>query len=254
MTIDPVASDVCWPVDTGCCSGFDDYDVEVQDRAIALATTTLRALTGFQVGGCPRTVRPCTTGCDSMSGSAAFYDGSFYPLNWNGTWTNCGCGGGCIHNGIELPRPVGRVDRVTIDGVDLAEDEYRIIDGSILIRTNGEPWPTTQDMTKPDTEVGTWSITYLNAYPVDANGAYAAGVLACEYAKACSGGSCSLPSGVREIARQGVTMTITPGAFPNGMTGIRSVDAYIRVFNPFGLAVPSTVYVPGRRKRFLTWQ
>jgi hypothetical protein len=213
----------------------------------------MRALTGFQVGGCPRTVRPCITGCDSQHGSAAFYGGSFYPLNWAGVWTNCGCSGGCIHNGIELPKPVGSVDRVTIDGVDLDPDEYRIINGNTLIRTDGDPWPLTQDLTKPDTEEGTWSITYLNAYPVDANGAYAAGLLACEYAKACNGGSCSLPSGVREIARQGVTMTITPGAFPNGLTGIRAVDAYLRALNPNGLTIPSTVYVPGK-KRFFSWR
>lgn len=249
----PVEVDVCWEVDTGCCTGFDDYDPDVQDRAIALATSTLRALTGYQVGGCPRTVRPCTNGCDSNYGNAAFYSGSFYPLNWNGVWTNCGCGGGCIHNGLELPKPVGRIDRVTIDGVDLDPDEYRIIDGNILIRTDGQPWPTTQDMTKPDTEDGTWSITYLNAYPVDVNASYAAGLLACEYAKACSGGSCSLPSGVREIARQGITMTIAPGAFPNGLTGIRVVDAFIRVWNPHALKMPSSVVVPGR-KRFVTWR
>jgi hypothetical protein len=249
---EPTEVDVCWPVDTGCCNAFDDYDIEVQDRAIALATSTMRALTGFQVGGCPRTVRPCTTNCDSQWGNSPYY-GNFYPLNWAGVWTNCGCQGGCIHNGLELPKPVGSVDRVTIDGVDLDPDEYRTINGNILIRTDGEAWPTTQDLTKPDTEDGTWSVTYLNAYPVDANGAYAAGLLACEYAKACSGSSCSLPSGVREIARAGVTMTIAPGAFPNGLTGIRAVDAYLRVWNPNGLTIPSTVYVPGKR-RFFTWR
>ena len=32
---------------------------EVQDRAPGLASATLRRLTGYRVGGCPITVRPC---------------------------------------------------------------------------------------------------------------------------------------------------------------------------------------------------
>lgn len=255
MSDTPVEVDVCWPIDIGCCSAFEDYDMEVQDRAIALATSTLRSLTGNQVGGCPKTVRPCTGGCDTFSGAQMWAGyGPFYPLNWSGTWTNCGCAGGCIHNGLELPRPVGSVDRVTIDGEDLLDGDYRVINGNILIRTDGEPWPTTQDLTKPDTEEGTWSVTYLNAYPVDANGAYAAGLLACEYAKACSGQKCSLPAGVTEISRAGVTMSIASGAFPGGMTGIRAVDAYIRALNPKGLAAPSTVWVPPKRGGFFSWR
>jgi hypothetical protein len=129
-----------------------------------------------------------------------------------------------------------------VDGVVLDESEY-FLDGSTLVRVGGE-WPVTQNMDLPDTEVGTFSVTYLNSFPVDGLGAYAAGILACEYAKACSGGKCKLPSGVTEITRAGVTMTITSGAFPGGLTGIREVDAYIMAWNPTHLRSKPTVWSP----------
>lgn len=254
MTEIPALPDVCWPVDTSCCAAFEDYDADIQDRAIALATTTLRALTLNRVGGCSVTVRPCTTGCDTFGGVALWAGwGSFVPLNWNGTWTNCGCSSACIHNAIELKTPVGAIDDIKIDGTSLPVGSWRLLDGKYLVRADGQPWPTAQDLTKADTEVGTWSITYLNAYPVDALGAYAAGILACEYAKACSGSDCALPPGVVAVARAGITMQITPGAFPDGYTGIREVDSYVRQFNPYGAKAPSAVWVPGKHKA-VTWQ
>ena len=71
-------------------------------------------------------------------------------------------------------------------------------------------------MTLADTEPDTFSVTYLNGYPVDGLGAYAAGVLAMEFAKACTGGKCRLPAGVTSVARQGVSLQIATGAFPAG--------------------------------------
>lgn len=247
--------DVCWPVDTSCCSAWDDYESDVTDRAISLATTTLRALTLNRVGGCPITVRPCAgQDCAGVAASMMWSGSAYTPLNWNGTWTNCGCATACIHNAIELPTPVGTIDDIKIDGVSMTVGSWRLLNGKYLIRADGERWPTVQDLTLPDTEVDTWSITYLNAYPVDGLGSYVAGVLACEYAKACSGAACSLPAGVVSIARAGIMMQITPGAFPDGFTGIREVDAYIRQFNPYGHLTATTIWSPMKGKGVVTWQ
>src|SRR6478735_11762564 len=169
----------CWPIDEACCSEFASYDTSVQERAEALAGSTLRSLTLYQVGGCPITVRPCVTG--SCAPPAMWLSGAFYPVNWSGTWTNCGCAGVCIHNGLDLATLgfggiVGPIDEVRIDGEVLLESEYAVLD-TYLVRTDGQPWPRAQDMTQPDTEVGTWSITYLPAHPVDELGEYAAGIL-----------------------------------------------------------------------------
>lgn len=252
MTIpvpDPNVDADCWPVDLECCAEFGDYDGLVQDRAIAMATRAMRSLTGWRVGGCPITVRPCPTGCLVYG---AVY-GGWQPQNWNGTWSNCGCGGGCIHNPLALDPPVGEVTSVKIDGVELDTDEYRVVDGNKLIRSDGQPWPGIQNLGLPDTEVGTWSVTYYNGLAVDALGAYAAGIMACEFAKACSGAKCRLPSNVTEIVRQGITMTILPGTFPGGVTGIREVDAYVRTVNPSRFTVPPAVWVPSQKKP-VTWR
>jgi hypothetical protein len=83
---------------------------------------------------------------------------------------------------------------------------------------------------------------------------YAAGVLAVEFFRACSGKDCRLPSGVTNISRAGMTMEISPGTFPGGMTGIPEVDAVIRVYNPYALKSPARVLSPDRRfGRIPTW-
>jgi hypothetical protein len=251
MSIDAVLPlpDYCWPVDEGCCDAFADYDPSVQERAKALATQTLRALTAYRVGGCPITVRPCKRGCVGASSSWLYSGGTFFPTLWAGVWTNsCGCANpDCSCGPLEelvLPAPVGRVDSVLVDGVTLPATSYRVDNGDRLVRLDGGLWPACQDMDKAPTEVGTMAVTYLNSYPVDGLGAYAAGVLACEYAKACSGKKCSLPAGVTDITRRGISMTITTGAFPGGVTGIREVDSYLMRWNPNHLTMAPRVWSP----------
>jgi hypothetical protein len=95
-----------------------------------------------------------------------------------------------------------------------------------------------------DTEPGTMSVTYLNAYPVDSIGAHAAGVLAMEFARACTKGKCRLPKGTRSVARQGVVYDIEPGLFPDGFTGIQEVDAFIAMWNPQARTSGSRIYSP----------
>lgn len=223
----------------------------MQDRAKALAAQTMRALTAYRVGGCPVTVRPCKRGCVEGSAHWLWTGVTFRPVAWGGQWVNsCGCNSTCSCGPLEemaLPAPVGRVDRVLVDGQPLPVTAYRVDNGNRLVRLDGGLWPVCQNMDKPDTEVGTMSVTYLNAYAVDGLGAYAAGVLACEYAKACAGAKCRLPSGVTDIARRGISMTITTGLFPDGVTGIREVDAYILRWNPNGLRMAPRVWSPDQR-------
>jgi hypothetical protein len=46
------------------------------------------------------------------------------------------------------------------------------------------------------------------------------------------------------MTRQGVTFTLAPGLFPNGLTGIRVIDAYILSINPHGLKEQPSVWSP----------
>ena len=256
----PGLPDACWPVDTSCISGWDDtYDPENPDgggysdtakaSALALAGQTMRLLTGYRVGGCPVTVRPCTKRHRESTWRGQGGPG-WRPVQLDGRWLNIGCGhaGGCGCVGareVRLPAPAGEVVAVVLEGVTLDPSAYRLDTGGRLVRIDGDTWPLTNDLAALDGAPGTWSITYTPGFPVDLLGAQAAGVLAGEYVRACSGGACDLPKGVvTQVQRNGVTVTLTPGAFPGGRTGIQSVDAYLHRWNPHSITVPPMVWSP----------
>jgi hypothetical protein len=246
----PEVTDLCWPVDTSCDSGWGDLPAATQELASALATASLRRLTAYRVGGCPITVRPCRENCAQGFLPYSGVGTSFSPgIDQYGRWVNngcrcttsdCSCGNSCS---VRLPLPIGRIDTVKVNGA--ATSSYRITPTGIAWTGTGDcPWPSCQDLSLPDTEPGTMSVTYLNAYPVDGVGAWAAGLLASEFAKGCSGGKCRLPPGVVGITRQGVSIDIVAGSFPGGFTGIREVDAFIGIWNPRGAVQQGQVWSP----------
>lgn len=240
-----------YPIDPACLrETWDKYESEVQQRAVSLASATLYRLTGYRVGGCPVTVRPNPSSglCAIPAGYSRFAE--WEPINWSGTWSNYVCGPWEDPRIISLPAPVGRIDAVKVDGTVLAPTDYAILDDHavVWIGDGEQPWPCTQDVLVPDTEPGTFSVTYLNSYPPDALAAYAAGLLAMEYASACSGtGKCALPANVRSIVRQGVSYEIPAGSFPEGKTGIRAIDQFIETWNPDGRPPPQII-VPGQSR------
>lgn len=245
----PPVPDLCWPIDAACLT--EDWDAltpEVQERAAMLAVSSLRSLTAYRVGGCPITVRPCKKSC-CIPGFYAYggYDPGFDPQNWNGIWTNgCGCYGDCGCSAsceTRLPGPIGDLVEVNVAGTPLPLTDFRVDNENILVyQGSGDcPFNMEQDLSSAVGAPGTWSVTYVNAHKPDALAAYAAGVLAVQFALACSGNKkCRLPANVIEVVRNGVSMTITPGTFPDGVTGIREVDAFIRLWKPPG----SPAYAP----------
>lgn len=246
--ITEVPDETCdWPFDLACCDWSDPEEpdptpsLEVRQRAMNLAVMTLRMLTAYRVGGCPVTVRPCVQSCPCGR------EGFNPHINVQGAWVNsCGNGHGC-HCGelpvLELPGPVGRVDEVIENGVTLVEGADYLVFDIGLVRVGGS-WPTCQDMTAPLDQPNTLGVTYLNAFVPDHGAAVAAGVLACEYAKACQGKDCRLPRSVRALSRQGMTMEFPAEIFEGGLTGIREVDAWIKSWNPHALKASSVVYSP----------
>lgn len=253
-------NDCPWPVDPACfAADWAALPAEVQDRSRALASSTLRRLSGYRVGGCSITVRPCKASC--ASGMPSYYDiaggygsSGFYPhINEAGMWVNsCGCSTDCGCSSlceVELPGPVGEVYEVRVDGAVVPVADYRIDDNRLVWVGSGAcPWPTCQDLSKPDTEVGTFSVQYLNSYPVDKSAQFAVATLAMEFARACTGNKCRLPASVTSITRQGVSMEIATGSFPNGVTGIREVDAWIALWNPNNLRQQTGVWSPDMRR------
>ena len=99
MTVTPVPYLSCeWPVDPACFTeDWDALDEPTQDRCRALASATLRRLTGYRVGGCPVTVRPCKQGCvhgaPYLSGYGRWWPSAMWPtISGSGDWVNsCGC-------------------------------------------------------------------------------------------------------------------------------------------------------------------
>lgn len=251
-----------WPLDLTCVAGWDGYTAEQQARATTLATFVLDALTGNQFAQCPVTVRPCGDGCKSPSGyytwpaaaPAAAAPGVWMaPYVLNGVWLNCSCGGGCSCAPacrVNLGRPVAAVTEVKVDGLVLDPSAY-VLTGPWLARTDGGPcWPSCQDPAVPDTEDGTFSVTYQPGRALPTAGQIAAGMLAGEFAKACAGAACGLPAQVASLTRQGVDVQfVSPtDLLTGGRTGIREVDLFIEAVNPNGLRRRPRVTSPDTRR------
>jgi hypothetical protein len=246
-----MADECVWPIDPACSPDeWAAFSPELQARAGGLATATLRRLTAYRVGGCPIIVRPCAQSCVASLATARGWGPAQLA---DGTWVNsCGCSTECSCTAlceVVLVSPVGPVTWVKVDGLVIPPTDYRV-DGNRLVWIGATecPWPACQDMTATDDEPGTFAVSYLNAHAPDALAAYAAGVLAMEFAKACSGSKCRLPSTVTAVSRQGVSFDLAAGAFNNGMTGIREVDSWIGLWRPEGSPsrAPS-VWWPGMR-------
>lgn len=136
-----------------------------------------------------------------------------------------------------LPGPVASIESVTVDGVLIDPSMYRVDNRSRLVGINGQCWPTCQNMNLDSPEEGTFEVTYLRGTPLPMAGQIAAGLLACEFLKACQGQDCGLPQNVASITRTGVQVEmIDPtDVLTNGLTGIAEVDLFIRSVNPRGL-------------------
>lgn len=255
MSVDlPEYAGCPWPADPACFTEeWEALDEGVRTRSLALASSSLEGLTAGRVGGCPITVRPCSRRACSPAWAHSG-GGPFYPNLWNGQWFNtCTCGSTCGCSTmceISLRAPVGRIEEIKVDGVALDLADFRLDNGHIIVwQGEGEcPMPASQNLSLPDTAEGTFSITYLNAYPVDGMGAQAVALLAMEFAKACQPkGKCALPRGVTDVVRNGLTFSVQVGLFPNNQTGIDTVDAFIRRYNPNGLTQAPTVWSPGQQ-------
>lgn len=237
-----------------------------QRNAVEVATEILWRLTAGRFGLCQETIRPCQRRYLSCPPDA----NGVYPRLIEGRWHNltCGCGrrGSCSCDPpakIDLPGPVfwspapddttGRVDtgpwgiEVWIDGEKLPEGSLLLLNQSRLLRTDGQGWPDYQHLDRPLTEHDTFGIRYWRGTPVPPGGRRALAALAWELVRACQGDQeCRLPDRVREISREGITMTmVDPQEFlTEGRTGITEIDLWLSTVNPTKQRSPSAVWSP----------
>ena len=254
-----------------CCGVQESSSTEIYDTAAYTAQTLLYELSGRLYGGTcgPVTARPCTDGCSCWPFQSLAYasGGSRYIFtgNWGywGAWgwgdsRNCGCG--CLPQVKLAGYPVRAVSQVKIDGDILDPSEYRLDENRYVTRLNDAFWPACQDLSLPDTDEGTFSISYIYGQEPPELGRQAAAQLACEVYKECTTGTCALPKGTTRVTRQGVTIEklaftswgftsrgTRGGRFSGWATGLPLVDAFLNTHNRTGILRRPTFWAPGRR-------
>lgn len=271
---------ICYPPDTDwSCRFTEDQLLEYKstpegalaiEKSEAFAWSLLAALTAYQIGTCPVTVRPCAKRCEPQGGflvapvgrggatglpSTAI--GRFQPFISGGNWYNaCGCtGGDCSCSALSeviLPGPVGAIVEVRLDGEVIPASAYRVDNSNRLLRKDGGTWPACQDMTLSDADG--FSVTYYRGARPNIMTRAAAGELANEFLLSCEGGECRLPANVTRASRGGESYEFSPQDFQGGDTGIPEVNAVIRIYNPYGLKSRPTVTSPDvHSTRVSTW-
>lgn len=268
------STDLCtWPISYASCSECAPLDaLDPAEKAVfeQMASDYLWNWTGRVYGTCPVEVRPCRADCSYGStfwGSGPYpFEGSggWYPTIINGAWTNVRCGS-CrastcecgSTNALDLPGPVASITSVVIDGVTLDPAAYRVDNFHLLVRVDGGSWPTCQDLDAEPTQANTFLVQYERGMDVPLGGQMAAGVLACELAKAsCRDASCALPQRIQSITRQGVTIAVLDGFddIDSGHTGIWVIDSWVAsIVKPKRAANVYSVDVPRPRNRVKTW-
>jgi hypothetical protein len=257
---DPVLPGPCdWPIDVSCCPEWSTFSATVQGNATVWATQVLDALTGRRFEQCAVNYRPCGPKCAQSFGyltwpvgASANGGGMPWMIPWvdAGVWRNCGCTGGCTCRAaceVPFPGPVSSISEVLIDGVALDPAAYRLDSHKgvpVLVRTDGVCWPECQDMALDINEVGSFTIVYRPGTGLPTAGRIAAGLLACEFAKACAGQDCALPQQLASLSRNGVEVQMVDPAslLADGLTGIANVDLWVRSVNPQRKAQRSRVY------------
>ena len=237
-----------WAPNTDICPTWSNYTPEVQDYATQFATQVIWAGTGRRFGLCSITARPWRaravqpyvtypSAFDPWGGNMGSFSWGLFAVGSNSTQLiNFASGyGPFIPNEIRLAGPVSSVTSVQIDGATLDPTAYRL-DGDRLTRQDGNGWPAGQDLTKPAGQTNTWSITWMRGEPVPQLVNYAAGVYACQVAKARTNQACTLPNRVTNITRQGVSVQVISlnDVLDKGLTGVSDVDQIIRTYNPSG--------------------
>lgn len=248
-----------WDVDPtalGVCPGWADYSPAVQNAALELSTFWLWAATGRRFGPCPITVRPLQArrgegpayqSYEIVSSGSEGLGVPGGPFLFAGTWFNAGCSSACCGTSacaIVLRGPVYAIDEVRVDGETIPASAYRvdIANGAhLLVRIDGECWPSCQTITAEPDEVGSFEVAYEIGEAIPAVLALAAGALACEYGKSLTGGACALPAKMTRLSRQGVEIEVAPPDPASDRSGIKLVDDVVAMLNPSGRKAPPRV-------------
>jgi hypothetical protein len=245
-----------WTPNHALCTAWATFTPEIQAYADRVAARVIWSATGRQFGLCPVTVRPCWAPQEPLYQAfpVGYYGEGFWSLQgapggvvvFATGWCACASACACSPPQMPLPGPVASVTSVVIDGVTLAPAAYRVDLETYLVRQDGLSWPSTQNLGAVLGAVNTWAVTYMQGTAVPSTLQDAAGLYACEVAKARTGGSCQLPNRVRSVTRAGVEINYVneDDFLAKGRTGYDAVDSIIFSYNPYGLTERPRVVSP----------
>jgi hypothetical protein len=242
-----------------CSTTWSGLTADQKALALRLAAFTMYSLTGRQFGTVTLTLRPCNAPIlpplyqvypvNLINPWGSDEGNTYYPVYiYNGVWHNAGCAGlNCCGATceVELPRTVS-ITSVVIDGATVDASAYRVDNGYILVRTDGDCWPQCQNLDKDPGEGVTdvWTVTGVFGNPVPDEVLDGASILACEIGKAIAGQPCRLPQRMQSLSRAGVSVQF-PGVntyLDRGLTGLNEVDQLVVQFNPHRLAQSPKVF------------
>lgn len=153
----------------------------------------------------------------------------------------------CWVDRVKLSRSdVVEVVSVEIDCECVDPAEY-CVDGGRWLALLADPvtgaprrWPSCGRLDEVDPD---FVVTYTAGKPVPVSVMMAARALACEMSKACLGQECALPSRVRSVSRNGVSLEFASAGelVAADLTGIPEVDLVLQAFNPGHIRRRATV-------------
>lgn len=235
-------------------------DTTKLERHLQFASDTLYELTGRRWPGlCETTVRPQS----GVAAAGRTWPGNGYDVGVlaRGVWS-CSCNRstrtGCSSvPELKLADRVVEIIEVKVDGEVVPADEYRLDDHRYLVglrRPDGSErtWPCCQRDDLADTEVDTFSVTFVRGGLPPVGGTIAAASLACEFARAAGllEGTCRLPKRVTSIVRQNVTVAVLDPLtlFQEGRTGLPEVDLWLESVRQGPARRRGTMIPMGRRR------
>lgn len=270
--------DVTWPVQGPCeawvssqsvweCCGQPMITVDGDECAVDMTAYALEAsqvlyeLSARQFAAtCPKTVRPCATRnfCNVQVLSRG------HVIGWEGSNWSTPCGCNHMDRVLLSGYPVKEITEVKIDGDVVDPDTYELQNWRWLVRVRdpAEPdvhlgWPSCQELDLPDTEDGTFSVTYRYGQDPPLIGIDAAAELGCELYKACNtgAGECKLPSGTTRVIRQGVViekLAFSAWGLQEGIwrTGLTRVDTFLNAYNPNRIRRRPAFWSPASHMRY----
>lgn len=254
----PPRPGVCTPwAELGDVPGLEyDDDTARIEQWLQFASDVLYDLTGRRWPGlCVSTVRPCAA-------RRWHPTATWWPGDQRGAMGTCSCNRadscGChTLSELRLADHVLSVDEVRVDGEVVPSVEYGLLDHRYLAgytKADGSRrvWPCCQRMDLPDTEPGTWSVSFTHGGMPPIGGTLAAASLAGELNKAAGARSgCRLPKRVTSVVRQNVSVAVLDPLtlFQEGRTGLPEVDLWVASVNKGARERSARLTWPGRGRR-----